>query len=243
MGFEDLLNNNPIGTHITQLNNIIQTSNNSCVSGTECYTKKQTKQLYEALIQAKTQLNNAPSQFKEAQKSYIEFTQGQPAYQQFQKDQLEKDATKYITELIDTFELYTRNAENNNIQFASSVDTSKYLDDVLLQLISSNNELKNTLEQTGNTIITNDRKTYYEREQYDTLKWWYKCWLWIYIFFLVIFTIAIFLANSDFSIMSKIGILILFIAYIFITKPIILFIIKILKLLYSFLPKNVYLSI
>ena len=228
---------------INKMNAMISSANLSCPAGSDCDIKKETATLRDDYLQAEFALTNAPKQFKEAKKNYIVFTDGEDAYNTMNQQEIEAEAEAYVSKKIELFITQFRNAINNNENYSTGVESTKYVNDVLLQIMQNNEQLEKSIDETGNDILTNDRKNYYELENYATLEWWYKVWLYIYIFLLIIFTIAIFVTDSHFSFMSKIGILILFIAYIFITKPIILFTISILRTINSFLPKNVYLSI
>lgn len=99
------------------------------------------------------------------------------------------------------------------------------------------------LNDTKNMTNLNERKVFYEQESYDSLIWWYKVWFYTYIFLLVVFLISIFLVNNNNSFMTNMGILTLFIAYIFIAKPILYLIVYLVKQINSLLPKNIYLSL
>ena len=234
--------NTQLNDMISNVNDMISSSNLSCPVGSDCGKKKETAILKDDYLQAEYTLLNAPKQFKEAKKNYIVYTDGQDAYNVMNLQETEKEAELYVLKKIELFITQFRNANIINENYSTGVESVEYVNDVLLQILQNNKQLEISIDETGNDILTNDRKSYYEQENYASLEWWYKVWLYIYIILLVVFIIAIFVTNNQFSFMSKIGILILFIAYIFITKPIILFTISILRIIYSFLPKNVYLS-
>jgi len=243
MASQTCTNNPELMGKINQINDMITTTNTSCLVGSDCYNRTQASALKNTYSQAQYNMDNASAQYKDAKKNYIINTQGEQVYETQNQQEINAEASAFVLKKTETFSLYLQTAVNNNNNFSSIVDSSKYVDDVFLQITKNNMDLERNIINTDNDILTNDRKKYYEQENYDTLDWWYKLWLYIYILLLVVFAIAIFLANSQFSIMSKVGILILFIAYIFITKPIILWLFSVMRLLYSFLPKNVYLSL
>jgi hypothetical protein len=237
------LQNTQITSLINSLNDHINSANISCPPNSECYKKKETATLKNAYLQAEYTLKDAPNNFKTAKKNYITYVDGEASYNEMNKNEIEKEAIANAKDKIKLFIDNWKLAVNNNLAYSTTIDSASYINEVLINITQNNLNLQNNVNNTSDDILTNDRKSYYEQENYDNLKWWYNFWLYIYIFLLIVFTIAIFIGNSEYTIMSKVGILILFIAYIFIMKPIFLFVVYIIRTINSFLPKNIYLSI
>jgi len=237
------LQNSQITNMINSLNNQINSANISCPPNSECDKNKQTSILKNAYLQAEYTLTDAPKRFKTAKKNYITYVDGEEVYNTMNQKEIEQAAITNASDKIKLFIDNWRLAVNNNLAYSTTIDSTSYINEVLLNLTENNLKLQHNVDNTSDDILTNERRNYYEEENYDILKWWYKVWLYMYIFLLIIFTIAIFIGNSEYTIMSKVGILILFIAYIFIMKPIFLYAVYIIQIIYSFLPKNVYLSI
>jgi hypothetical protein len=239
--------------HLDKLNNmnqkitdLINSSSDTmaCPPGSQCMIQRTTNQLIQEYENAMIELNvTAPEQFKEAQKNYIIYTQGEQAYQNLEYSMAQEFVQDNVLQFIENYQTLFEIIYYKNKNLQTSVDSYKYIYNVLLQTIANNGKIENELEITDNKILTNDRKTYYEQENYNSLKWWFKFWIYIYIFFLIIFTIAIFLGNSDYSFLQKLGILSIFIIYIPIAEPVTFGIIYMIYYIKSLLPKNVYFSL
>jgi hypothetical protein len=230
----------------SQMNDLINKSSDkiSCPPGSECMIKNTTNQLKEQYEKTKYELNiSGPEQFKEAQKKYIIYTEGEQAYRELEYKLAEDQVKDIVLQYIDDYETLFELTFYKNQILETKVDSYKYIYNVLLQTIANNGKLENELEITDNKILTNDRKTFYEQENNTNLKWWFHFWMYVYIFFLVIFSIALFIGNSDFSFLQKLGILTIFIIYIFIAEPVTFGIIYFIHFFKSLLPKNVYFSL
>jgi hypothetical protein len=216
----------------------------TCPPGSECMIQRTTNQLKQEYEKAKIELDiTAPEQFKEAQKKYIIYTEGEQAYQNLEYRLAQELVDDKVLQFIENYQMLFEVAYYKNQILQTKVDSYKYIFNVLLQTIANNGQIENELEITDNKILTNDRKTFYEQENYTSLKWWFKFWMYIYIFLLVIFIIAIFLGNSDFTFLQKLGILSIFIIYIPISEPVTFGIIYLIYYIKTLLPKNVYFSL
>jgi hypothetical protein len=234
---------NVMNSKMTELIN--QSSDNiTCPPGSECMIQRTTNQLKQEYDKAKYDFDiSAPIQYKEALKQYIIFTQGEQAYKTLEYKLAEEKANDVVLQYINEYETLFELTFYKNEILQTKVDSYKYIYNVLIQTIANNGKLENELEITDNKILTNDRKTFYEQENYTNLKWWFYFWMYIYIFFLVIFLIALFIGNSDFSFLQKLGIFTIFIIYIPIAEPITFGIIYFINYIKSLLPKNVYFSL
>lgn len=224
---------------------INQSSDNiTCPPGSECMIQRTTNQLKQEYDKAKYDFDiSAPTQYKESLKQYIIFTQGEQAYKNLEYKLAEEKANDVVLQYIDDYETLFELTFYKNEILQTKVDSYKYIYNVLIQTIANNGKLENELEITDNKILTNDRKTFYEQENYTNLKWWFYFWMYVYIFFLVIFLIALFIGNSDFSFLQKLGIFTIFIIYIPTAEPITFGIIYFINYIKSLLPKNVYFSL
>lgn len=93
--------------------------------------------------------------------------------------------------------------------------------------------------------ITNDRKSYYEAQEYDNLISWYSTFWWIYYILAITCSLIIFLSISPdtISFTFKCIISVFIFAYPFIISYIIFPFVALYNFLYHFFPKNVYKSI
>ena len=103
--------------------------------------------------------------------------------------------------------------------------------------------LNRKIMKHGSDIVTTDRKTYYETQNYETLVSWYRIFRWIYFILVVVFIIAIFLADSASSLLRKILMLILVIAYPLVITYVVTYAISIRDRVILLMPKNIYRSL
>jgi hypothetical protein len=183
---------------------------------------------------------------KKTRKEYIIAKYGEFEYNNMIKNEAYQQAESEILILIEEYintlgMVYTQTNALN-----TAIEGSSYMDDVLIQTVS-NNALK---EQSNviltNDILTNERKSYYEQDKYNDLKSWHRIWFWVYLFLWIIFSLSLFLTNNQYSylsIMSKVGLVISFIIYLFIAKYIVLLIISFIVFSTTLFPKNIYLNI
>ena len=202
-------------------------------------------ELKAAYDKAKYDLSIAPSNVKTTKKAYIVAKDGELEYEQITKQEAyqiaEKELLKLIEEYFNLLEMVYTQAEALEI----AEEGIGYMDDILLQTISNNAVSEEYIEKSLNDILTNDRKSYYEQDKYDNLKSWNRIWFWSYLFLWVIFSLSLFLTTnkySQLSIISKVGLIISFIIYLFIAKYIVLMIISFIVFCITLFPKNVYLQ-
>ena len=202
-------------------------------------------ELKAAYDKAKYDLSIAPSNVKTTKKAYIVAKDGELEYEQITKQEAyqiaEKELLKLIEEYFNLLEMVYTQAEALEI----AEEGIGYMDDILLQTISNNAVSEEYIEKSLNDILTNDRKSYYEQDKYDNLKSWNRIWFWSYLFLWVIFSLSLFLTTnkySQLSIISKVGLIISFIIYLFIAKYIVLMIISFIVFCVTLFPKNVYLQ-
>jgi hypothetical protein len=107
-----------------------------------------------------------------------------------------------------------------------------------------NKQLLLDLKDETNDVLTNERKTYYEDQGIDSLKFYYYYFLLtIYIVCVIMFGFFSLRYPSQFSIMARIGIFILLSILPFISSFILGNFIYLLHEAYNLLPKNVYKTI
>lgn len=227
--------------NLTDIVNKATTALNTCNIGDPCYIQ----QLKEAYDKAKYNLSTDPANVKNTRKAYIVAKDGELEYEKIMKQEAtqtaEEDVLKLIGDYIQQLEIVYTQTEALGI----AEEGNGYIDDVLLQTISNNAVSEQYIKKSLNEILTNDRKSYYEQDKYNNLKSWNRVWFWSYLFLWVIFSLSLFLTNNKYSylsIMSKVGLIISFIIYLFIAKYIVLMIISFIVFCTSLFPKNVYLQ-
>ena len=115
------------------------------------------------------------------------------------------------------------------------------VNELLVKYIKENNHLEEDIKNDSSDILTNDRKTYYEDQSIDRLKYFYKWMKYIYAFIVIVFLFCIFLVPSETtSIKKEIFIFVLLCLYPFIIISIFRLLNWIYKKMLNYMPKNVY---
>jgi len=114
------------------------------------------------------------------------------------------------------------------------------VNELLVKYMKENKHLKDDISNVSSDILTNDRKTYYEEQSIDSLKYFYKWMKYIYAFIVVVYLFCIFLVPSETSMKKEIFIFVLLCLYPFIILPIFRLLNIIYEKIMSYMPKNVY---
>jgi hypothetical protein len=223
-----------------QINNLLQRSNNQLTCGPDCQSQQKASQLQQAYIDAKNNMLSAPYQLKEAQKNYISYTEGDASYNTLIKNEFTTEAENQKKIMQTEFYKAVQNANAENNIYESLYENYNNITELLKKYTSDNIILSKKLEQNKDDTITNDRKIYYENQQYQIILGRYTILKWIYIILVIVFAALLFIKNTSYSITVKIFLIIIFIAYPFIINHIILYIINSLKHLYNMLPASIY---
>lgn len=114
------------------------------------------------------------------------------------------------------------------------------VNELLVKYMKENKHLKDDISNVSSDILTNDRKTYYEDQSIDRLKFFYKWMKYIYAFIVVVYLFCIFLVPTQTSMKKEIFIFVLLCLYPFIILPIFRLLNIIYKKIMNYMPKNVY---
>jgi len=227
--------------NINNFNALISQASDTLMCNSECQHQRQADALKTAYENSKANLASAPSQEKEAEKKYVVFTQGETAYNNLLDKELQKKAQEISAQFTEKF-------NSESVLIKSKIDTYngilinfRNIVDLYKQYKEENIELYKELKQETNDMLTNERKTYYEDQNIDNLKFYYFYFLiTIYIVCGICFIVFYFIYPSNANWKMMIGIVVLLIALPFISSWILASIIYLLYKFYNLLPKNVY---
>jgi hypothetical protein len=212
--------------------------------GSECQQQRTAEQLKQNYLNSQTNLDSAPSQVQVAQQKYITFTQGQQAYNNLNSQQLEQQAQVQSTNFQNNF-----NKEADAIQLSIETYSGLYINlqnvyDLFINYKNENEELYKSLKDETSDTLTNARKTYYEDEGIDNLKfWYYYVLLTIYIIFALSFGVLSFIYPSQINWKYRLAIFIGLVALPFISTYLLGLLLSILTYIYGLMPKNVHLTV
>jgi hypothetical protein len=137
-----------------------------------CQDDKTAYSLYQKYLDASTNVKSAPTQLNTATQDYITYMKGSSGYQDYQEQQLETNANAaadtYSNKFNDEVNKITseiKTYDNLFLNYANVVDLNeRYVKDVAI--------IRNKLKSKSSDILTNDRKTYYEDQENDNLKYY-----------------------------------------------------------------------
>ena len=225
---------------MSQLNTLIESSTNTflCPPGSECEKQRTTKDLYKKYLDAQTNVKVSPNQLQLAEKNYYTYSLGELGYNNYEDGEYGKKADIIIKEKTTEFNKNSNLAKNLNNNLKYLLDNLQNVTELYNNYIDENSDLKEKIIQSGSDIGTNDRKTYYEKQNLKFLLNWYSLWSWVYFILLIIFFIMIFTNTSNYSFYIKLLIFLFFIFYKYIFNYILLHLIYTTRYIDSILPKN-----
>jgi hypothetical protein len=224
----DLLSQNILKTQqetTAQINALLANSAQALACGPDCQKIKTTQELEQIYLDSQTNMLTAPIQLEEARKNYYTFSKGESAYNTMLEDDLKKKADIIGQEITKNFLEEVKKAITLNVYYNTDLINSKNTTELYSDYLNKNKEFEKTIKNIHGDILTQDRKTFYETQEYDTLHFWYRIFLSIYYILVVIFLLGLIFSPNQLNGYQKIGIFILLVVYPFIINYIFSFII------------------
>ena len=223
-----------------QLNALIEQSAQALMCGPDCQKIQNTQELQQKYLDAQTNMQTAPIHLEEAKKNYYVFAEGQSAYNNLLEKELKTKAKKISQVISEKFLEETQRAKTLNFYYNSDIVNSKNTIELYANYLTKNKDTEVIIRDSKGDMLTNDRKTYYETQEYDSLLQWYKIFIYIYYILVIVCILGLFFSPNRFVIGQKIGLSIVLILYPFIIEYIVSFFSQIINKIKSYLPKNVY---
>lgn len=206
---------------MNQITDLLNNASQSLLCGPECQKQKISGELYQKMLDAQTNQQTGPIQVENTKKTYYVYTQGQSYYDNMLEEDLKQKAQAMGDLLADTFNKEVNAAELMNEYYNLAVINSGNTKALLQEYIVSNDELKSQLRNSHGDILTNDRKTYYEKGALNGLSNWYKIWWYIYYVLIVVLLLGLLMSKSQLSTIKKSIIFILLLFYPYYINPVI----------------------
>lgn len=226
-----------------QTNRIIQQAQDFMACGTDCQRAKKEQELLRSYQTAQMGLFNGTDNLESTSKNYYTFAKGDSGYNDFNKGKIGDVAKQIVAKYSTMFNEIAHNSEVLNNVYQSDFINVNHAKELHQTLVQKNKDLDTRLKDILNDISTSDRKTYYEDQELDDLRWWYNIYLAIYVILLITFVISSFLVPTEMSKYKRIAVVVFLALYIFLAKYAAIALIKLWEYIGSFFPKNVYLSI
>jgi len=226
-----------------QLSQTLGTSITALTCGPTCQRENKINELRQKYLDAQTNKLTAPQQVVNAEKDYYTFAEGTAAYDTIRTKELQDQANKLGGLMQENFidEIYNIELliKMYNIMLIDADNTLELYNDYEESITELNDEI------TGHktTVVTNDRKTYYESQEIINVKFWQRIMLFIYYLLVIVFFLGIFLANSSYGFFKKFGIFLLLALYPFYAGIIAKGVMRVITFITDLLPKNIYKTI
>jgi small nuclear ribonucleoprotein (snRNP)-like protein len=242
----DNTTNEQLNNTLDQINTYLENSAEQLSCGPDCQAQTQLDDLRQKYESAKTNLASAPSELGNARKAYYLQVLGTGGYDDFMNSKL-TDQSNTVGKNIQTVvnSLINEMKELNNT-YKTGYSSYTYLSKLDKKYNDEIDELEENVKKASITtgdVTTNDRKTYYEKQNYDKLIGWYKLYIWIYVLLFIVFIILLFVTNKPISITKKIIFIVFFVLYPFFITGLTLWSVRTFYNLISILPSNVYTKI
>jgi hypothetical protein len=228
---------------LQKFNDMIKIAQGILVCDDACQAEKGRNDLRRKYLDAKQNYLTAPEQVEHTFKNYYVYEKGELAYNEEQEKILERRANVIVRQFLQTYQQNMTQSKGLVEAYTSLLVNFQHVSDYLIKLTKENAILRKKLYDLRADTITNDRKTYYEDQGIESLYFYYRILLGIYLLILIVFLGCMFFKQSGFSLGKQIAILVFMILYIFLATPFFMWIIDSVKKIGETLPKNVYNSI
>ena len=225
---------------VNKFNQFLDNANQVLSCDSKCQEQKKKNDLKKKYLEAKTNLLTAPNQVETSYKNYLTYTQGDSAYNEYRENELQNKAEIIVTTFKTNFSDGIQKVKESYDTYSGLLLNFSHIAELYTKLVKENAMLTLALKDKTSDVLTNDRKTYYEDQSIDSLRFYHIIILIIYIIFLIGFAVSIFIFPSASSRASLLGILVFFIIYPFICVRIFQFLYHIKDIIMGVLPKDVY---
>ena len=242
--FQDENMTNLINQMIEQVNDALAKSESSLTCGPDCQAQENIKTLRQIYLDAQLNLQTAPTTLSVAEKNYLVSTLGEVGYSDYMTTRYSVQASQIGDKITSSFEKTVTESTKLSDLYETVYTNYDYLEDLYNNYTTVNTALKTDINNATGDVVTSDRKTYYESQNYNYLKNWYTVYKFVYIVIIIIFIIFLFVRKSEYSFVSRVFILILFILYpIYITQSVFWIWNNVILRIWELLPSNIYKSL
>ena len=242
--FQDENITDQINQMAEQVDSALAESAKSLTCGPDCQAQENINNLRQIYLDAELNLQTAPTNLSVAEKNYLVSTLGESGYSDYMTTRYTIQANQIGDKVTTSFGKVVTESTKLSDLYETLYTNYDYLEDLYDNYVSINVELKKDINQATGDVVTSDRKTYYETQNNNYLKNWYIVYKFIYIVIIIIFIIFLFVRKSEYSLISRILILIFFILYpIYITQSVFWIWNNMILRIWELLPSNIYKSI
>ena len=179
-------NNIPDDINITQFNDFLTRATDAIACDPECQRERTSNELREKYFNAKTNLMTAPNQVNVAAKNYYTFVEGESGYNTYLDKKLNGEANTIIRDFQNNFNTQVGKITQVLDSYDSLLVNYQNIIELYNNYVKKNIEMENTLKIEKSDILTNHRKTYYQDQGMDSLTYYYKWLLFLYVIFAIV---------------------------------------------------------
>lgn len=226
---------------LNRFNSFLDKATKAISCDSECQKQQVEQQLKNKYLNAQSNLTLAEPEFQVAKKNYYTYVSGQNGYNEMIEEEFQQTADLIIQKFKENYQDEIAKIKSQLETYNGLLINFRNVEDLHRKYKIENRQLYKQLKENANDILTNERKTYYEDQQNESLNSYYYYILWV-IYIIVIICLIVFslIYPSQSSWKAKLFLVIIFLALPFISTWILGKIIYIVYWLFGLLPKNVY---
>lgn len=226
---------------LNKFNSFLDTAAQTIACGPDCQQNKSAEDLRNEYLRAESNLTLAEPIFQVARQNYYTYISGESGYNEMMENELNQRADEMINRFKENFDADISRIQTQLNTYSGVLVNFKNIHELYKKYKEENAILLKQLKDNTNDVLTNERKTYYEDQEIGLLNgYYYYIFLTIYIIVVLCYTIFSVIYPSQFSMISRIIILVGFIILPFISTWLLGKIIYVIYWLFGLLPKNVY---
>jgi hypothetical protein len=126
---------------INKFNSMIRELQKMITCDGPCQKKKEAENLKQKMLDAKTNIISAPSQYQVAQKNYVTFTEGEDAYSKLYESELKEKADEIIKDYKEKYDETTKKIKTQIETYEGIFINFENVMDLYLKYKNENDEL------------------------------------------------------------------------------------------------------
>jgi len=178
-----------IGLTPDKITNITSLVQDQLVCGPECQQERQGDELKQLWLTAKNNLTDGPTTVALAEKNYYEYTEGESYYENMLLERYGKNAEMLKKKSIAKHKDFMKELISLLAEYKGEAVYASRMQELLKIRLKENKKFKRDIADNTALVETSDRKTWYEIQQTDDIKWWKTILKFMYYALLVIYII------------------------------------------------------
>lgn len=226
---------------LNKFNSFLDSATEAITCNSECQRNKVAEQLKNKYLTAQANLTLAEPQYQIAKEKYYTYISGQGGYTEMLEQELTEKANLFVEKFKENYDLEKNKIKVQLETYDGLLINFRNIVDLFKKYKIENVKLFKQLKEETNDVLTNDRKTYYEDQQNDSLNLYYYYFLLVIYGLIVICFIVfslIFPSRFDWKIRGFISIILIVLP--FVSSWLLGKIIQLIYWIFNLLPKNVY---